>query len=115
MGDDNLNTHNLSALYENFEAQQAWALAQRFEFFFTPTNGSWLNIIEIEFSTLARQCLNRRIPTQEQLTAEVLALVQERQRKGIRIRWQFSLTAARDKLNRHYQHLHTDNHKYKIT
>jgi DDE superfamily endonuclease len=102
-------------LYENFEAQQAWALAQRFEFYFTPTSGSWLNMIAIEFSALSRQCLKRRIATQEQLATEVLALVQERQRKGIRIQWQFSLTAARDKFNRHYQCLHSDNHKYKAT
>jgi hypothetical protein len=112
---DNLNTHDRSALYENFEAQQAWALAQRFEFYFTPTSGSWLNMIEIEFSALSRQCLKRRIATQEQLAAEVLALVHERQRKGIRIRWQFSLTTARDKFNRHYERLHADNYKYKDT
>jgi len=35
-------------------------------------------MIEIELSALARQCLHRRIPTQEKLAQEVLALVQER-------------------------------------
>jgi hypothetical protein len=47
-------TKSRSALYENFEVQQAWALAQRFEFYFTLTRGSWLNMIEIEFSALSR-------------------------------------------------------------
>jgi len=36
---DNLNTHTLSALYENFPAEEAFALAQRFEFYYTPKSG----------------------------------------------------------------------------
>lgn len=100
---DNLNTHDLSSLYETFGAEEAFALAQRFEFYFTPKSASWLNMIEIEFSALSRQCLNRRIPTQEQLKSEVLTLLQERDRKAIKINWQFSLTAARDKFETHYQ------------
>jgi hypothetical protein len=100
---DNLNTHDLSALYETFGAEEAFALAQRFEFYFTPKSGSWLNMIEIEFSALSRQCLNRRIPTREQMEREVLALVQERERKAIKVNWQFSLQAARTKFDSHYQ------------
>jgi hypothetical protein len=50
---DNLNTHNASAFYENLPADQAFALAQRFEFNYTPKSASWLNMIEIEFSALA--------------------------------------------------------------
>ena len=59
-------------------------------------------MIEIEFSALARQCLNRRIPTQEQLAKEVLAIVKERSEKKIKINRQFSIEAARTKFNRHY-------------
>ena len=33
---DNLNTHNLSSLYETFPAEEAFALGQRFEFYYTP-------------------------------------------------------------------------------
>jgi hypothetical protein len=58
---DNLNTHDTSAFYENLPADEALALAERFEFYFTPKSASWLNMIEIEFSALARQCLHRRI------------------------------------------------------
>ncbi|NEQ55485.1 MAG: hypothetical protein F6K11_36110 [Leptolyngbya sp. SIO3F4] len=58
-------------------AEEAFALAQRFEFHYTPKSASWLNMIEIEFSALARGCLHQRIPTQAQLEREVLALVQE--------------------------------------
>lgn len=99
---DNLNTHDLSALYETFSPAEAFALAQRFEFYFTPKSASWLNMIEIEFSALSRQCLSRRIPTLEQMEREVLTLLQERQDKGIKINWQFSLRAARTKFERHY-------------
>lgn len=100
---DNLNTHSLSALYETFAAEEAFALAQRFEFHFTPKSASWLNMIEIEFSALSRQCLNRRIPTFEQVEREVLSLVQQRQDKAIKINWQFSLQSSRTKFERHYQ------------
>lgn len=102
---DNLNTHCTSALYETFAPEEAFALAQRFEFYFTPKSASWLNMIEIEFSALSRQCLSRRIPNQEQMEREVMALLQERQDKGIKINWQFSLSKARTKFDRHYQKL----------
>ena len=92
---DNLNTHNTSAFYEHLPADEAFALAQRFVFYYTPKTASWLNMIEIEFSALARLCLNCRIPTQAKLEAEILALVAERDRKRIKIDWQFSIQAAR--------------------
>jgi hypothetical protein len=63
----NLKTHDASAFYENLLADAALALAERFEFYYTPKSASWLNMIEIEFSALSRQCLNRRIPTIEKL------------------------------------------------
>jgi hypothetical protein len=72
---DNLNTHHASSFYAHLPADEALALAQRFDFYYTPKSASWLNMIEIEFSALARQCLHRRIPTQEALAHEVLALV----------------------------------------
>jgi len=99
---DNLNTHDASAFYENLPADEARALADRFEFYFTPKSASWLNMIEIEFSAIARQCLNRRIPTMELLKQEVLAIVDDRNAKKIKITWQFSLQSARTKLNSHY-------------
>ena len=60
---DNLNTHTVGSLYEAFAPSKAFALAQRLEIHHTPRHGSWLNIAEIELSALARQCLDRRIPT----------------------------------------------------
>jgi len=109
---DNLNTHDTSAFYENLPADQALALAKRFEFHFTPKSASWLNMIEIEFSALARQCLHRRIPTMALLEQEILALVRERDAKHIKINWQFSIPSARSKLNSHYVAIHCDNKKF---
>jgi hypothetical protein len=109
---DNLNTHDNSAFYENLPADKALALAERFEFYFTPKSASWLNMIEIEFSALARQCLNRRIPTIEQLQREILALVNERHSKQIKIDWQFSIQSARSKLNSHYTAVQQGNNKF---
>ncbi len=105
---DNLNTHNASSFYEHLPAPDAFALAQRFEFYYTPKAASWLNMIEIEFSALARGCLHRRIPTLEQLERDVLALVNERHQQRIKINWQFSIETARDKFQRHYQSIRAD-------
>ena len=112
---DNLNTHDASAFYENLPADEAQALADRFEFFYTPKSASWLNMIEIEFSALTRLCLARRIPTIEQLEREVLAIVADRAEKRIKISWQFSLQSARSKLNSHYVKVHSGNQKFKET
>lgn len=110
---DNLNTHNASSFYETFEAEEAFRLAQLFEFYYTPPKASWLNMIEIEFSAIARQCLNRRIPEREELRQEVAAIVKEREEKKILIDWQFSIEKARKKLNRHYEKVNQKNEKYK--
>ena len=111
---DNLNTHTFSAFYEHLPADEAFALAQRFEFVYTPKSASWLNMIEIEFSALARLCLNRRIPTIEQLETEVMALIADRNRKNIPINWQFTIDHCRDKLNRHYSLVNDANATFKI-
>jgi hypothetical protein len=112
---DNLNTHDTSAFYENLPADEAFALAERFEFYFTPKSASWLNMIEIEFSALARLCLNRRIPTLDQLEQEVSALISERRSRKVKINWQFSIQSARTKLNSHYVDVYDDNSKFNIS
>jgi len=77
------------------------ALANRFEFHFTPKSASWLNRIEIELSALTRLCLDRRIPSQDLLEREVLSLVVQRKADKTKITWQFSVQAARSKPNSH--------------
>jgi transposase len=110
---DNLNTHDTSAFYENLPADEAFALAQRFEFFFTPKSASWLNMIEIEFSALARLSLHRRIPTIEKLESEIMAIISDRVNKRIKIHWQFSSEKCREKLNARYLVVNDGNSKFK--
>ena len=110
---DNLNTYSKNAFYEQFDAEVAAELSDRFEFVFTPTSASWLNMIEIEFSVLSRQCLNRRISSISKLSNEVIAYFKERTKKAIKIDWQFSREKARKKLNKHYKKVNSENEKYK--
>jgi len=112
---DNLNTHNISSFYETFDAQEAARLTDIFEFVYTPKSASWLNMIEIEFSALSRQCLNRRISSIGELSNEVIAYFKERSEKGIKINWEFSRKTARLKLNRRYSKVNSDNQKFILT
>jgi len=99
---DNLNTHNKSSLYEAFPAKEAKRIADKLEIHYTPKHGSWLNIAEIEFSHLSRQCLERRIPNKETLQAEVSAWNNTRNQKKVKANWQFTVDDARIKLKRLY-------------
>lgn len=110
---DNLNTHGFDSFYQLLLAEQAESLAQRFEFVYTPKKASWLNMIEIEFSALSRQCLNRRISSINQLAKEVFAYFKERNDQRIPITWQFTQSQARQKLNRHYVKVNPLNLIYK--
>ena len=106
---DNLNTHNSGSFYESLPAEEALALAQRFEMHYTPKKGSWLNIAELELSALSRICLRRRIKSIEELDREVQAIVKERNELKIKVEWQFTITQAREKLSRHYEEVTSKN------
>jgi hypothetical protein len=99
---DNLNTHGPASFYEAFAPEEARRLTERFEFHYTPKHGSWLNMAEIEFSALSRQCLDRRIGAAEVLRSEVRAWQQKRNAASKAIDWQFTAADARIKLKRLY-------------
>jgi hypothetical protein len=99
---DNLNTHNASSFYENLSPAEAYSLMKRFEFHYTPKKGSWLNMAELEFSAISRICLSRRIAEIETLSREIESIVKERNELEIKVKWQFTVENAREKLNRHY-------------
>ena len=99
---DNLNTHVVSALYEAFPAPEARNLAKRLEMHHTPKHGSWLNIAEIVISTLARQCLCRRIPNLDRLAKELMAWNQDCNSVQKPVNWQFTTDDARVKLKHLY-------------
>jgi hypothetical protein len=99
---DNLNTHTPAALYEAFPPAEARRILRKLEFHYTPIHGSWLNMAELEFSLLARQCLGRRIPDRDTLVTEVAAWETARNEQRATIRWQFTVDDARRKLHRLY-------------
>jgi DDE superfamily endonuclease len=102
---DNLNTHTPGSFYEVLPPGEAFALAQKFEPHYTPKKGSWLNMAEIEFAALSKQCLDRRIPAVETLRREVLAWADQRNLARKTVNWKFSQTDARNKLHRHYHNV----------
>ena len=105
----NRNTPTDAAFYQHLPAAEARALATRFEVHYTPKNASWLNLVELELSAIARQCLHQRIPTQDERSAHVAACVAERHAACATVKWQFSLEKARTKLDRHYQKIKATN------
>lgn len=102
---DNLNTHTVSSFYEAFLPEEAHRLANRIEWVYTPKHGSWLNIAEIEFSALKRQCLNRRIPAMDILHQELAAWEQDRNNGARNITWHFTTPDARRKLRKLYPNI----------
>lgn len=99
---DNLSTHKKSALYEAFPPEEAKRIADKLDIHHTPKHGSWLNIAEIGLSVLARQCLDRRIPTVQYLGKEAKAWTTKRNQDPAPINWQFTTQKARIKLRRLY-------------
>lgn len=99
---DNLNTHKPSSLYEAFTPEEARRILNRLEIHYTPKHGSWLNMAEIEFSVLQRQCLDRRIPDQTYLKQTIADWELNRNRKAVKVNWQFTTEDARIKLRRLY-------------
>lgn len=102
---DNLNTHTPSSFYENLPAKEAFALSQRFEMVYTPKKASWLNMAEIEFSALSKQCLDRRIGEIKKLREEVRHWATKRNQDKIKITWQFTKNHAREKFGRFYEEI----------
>jgi hypothetical protein len=99
---DNLNTHKLASLYQASPPERARRIAERREIHHTPKHGSWLNMAEIELSVLARQCLDRRIETRQELEREVAAWEERRNERGDQVQWRFTTADARIQLRRLY-------------
>lgn len=106
--EDQLNTHNPAALYQAFEPAKARSILDRLELHFTPKHGSWLNMAEIEFSVLSRQCLSCYIPSRDILASEVLAWETQRNTRKATVDWRFTTADARIKLKKLYPVIHCD-------
>lgn len=105
---DNLNIHHPATLYETFEPQEANRILRKLEFHYTPKHASWLNQVEIEFSVLSRQRLNRRIATQAELAEEVKAWQNQRNAQTT-ANWRFSSVDSRIRLEHLYPKLEQEN------
>jgi hypothetical protein len=99
---DNLSTHSPAALYQTFPPTEARRLVKRLEFHYTPKHGSWLNMAELEFAVLSRQCLGRRLQDRTMLQREIAAWEAERNRAKATAHWHFTTAQARIKLHRLY-------------
>jgi hypothetical protein len=99
---DNLNTHALGSLFATYPPEEAWRLARRLEFHFTPKHASWLNMAELELSVLSRQCLDRRLASREAVAEEVTPWEEARNRAGVKLVWSFRVADARRKLTHLY-------------
>lgn len=99
---DNLNTHVGASLYKTFEPSEARRLLSKLQFHYTPKHGSWLNMAEIEFSLLSRQCLKDRMADKDSMGRQVTAWVNQRNSKNSEMNWRFTKENARIKL----QHLY---------
>jgi hypothetical protein len=99
---DNLNTHVKASLYKAFPPAEARRILNRLSFHYTPKHGSWLNMAEIELSVLSKQCLDRRIPDQDTLKAEIAAWQTKRNESANTVDWRFTTQDARIKLKHLY-------------
>ncbi len=99
---DNVNTHHPGVLYDTFSPAEARRIARKLEWHYTPTHGSWLNMIEIEWSVLARQCLGRHLEDLATTQGEVDAWAARRNADHATVQWRFTTTDARQTMTTLY-------------
>jgi len=99
---DNLNTHSLASLYDAFPPAEARRLVEKLEIHHTPKHGSWLDMAEIQLSVLARQCLDQRIGSLDELRQILDAWTVIHHTVPHKISWRFTTADARIKLRRLY-------------
>jgi len=66
--------------------------AGRFEFVFTPTHGSWLNMIESFFSKITRQMLRGiRVSSKQELAERIYQYFDEINEDPVVFRWKYKM------------------------
>lgn len=99
---DNLNIHNYSSFFAALPEERAMELREKISFCFTPKHASWLNMAEIEFSALSRQCLKQRIGSIEKMRKIVDAWQQHRNKRKTKICWSFTSDDAHETFKKFY-------------
>ena len=65
----------------------------RFKFVFTPTHGSWLNLIESFFSKIARSFLRQiRVESKQELVERIYKGIEEINQEPVVFRWKYKLS-----------------------
>lgn len=65
---------------------------ERFEFVFTPKHGSWLNIIELFFSKIARSFLRHiRVQTKEELVERIYQGISQINEEPVIFKWRYKM------------------------
>ena len=68
------------------------ARQNRFEFVFTPKHPSWLNMVEIFFSKMARSFLRSlRVKSKDELIQRIYKYIQEINEYPVIFRWKYKL------------------------
>ena len=84
---DNLRVHTSTKTREYL-----LTVPNRFEFVFTPKHGSWLNIVEMLFSKLARTMLREiRVKTIEELKNRIEQYFQEINKSPVIFKWKYKM------------------------
>jgi len=76
-----------------------WLLSKpgRFEFVFTPKHGSWLNMIEMFFSKIARSFLrNIRVENKQELMDRIYMGIEEINQEPVVFRWKYKMEEKED-------------------
>ena len=93
---DNLNTHALKSLVEEFGSGKGLRIWRRFTIHYTPKHASWLDAAEMEASFVSRECLGqRRIGDLATLKKQVNAWAKQADRDRRAINWKFTVSDAR--------------------
>lgn len=106
---DNLNIHSYGSFFAALPEQRAIELREKINFCFTPKHGSWLNMAEIEFSALSRQCLKQRIGSIEKMKRIVDAWQQHRNLRKVKICWSFTSEDAHQTFKKFYPEVEFEN------
>jgi transposase len=84
---DNHSTHNSAETKAYLDSHPG-----RFEFIFTPTHGSWLNLIESFFGKLSRVCLkNIRVDSKDELSERIYRYIKEINKNPIVYKWTYKI------------------------
>jgi transposase len=67
----------------------------RFEFIFTPTHGSWLNLVETFFAKMAHSMLRRiRVSSKAELKKRIELYLDEVNQAPVVFRWKYGLDSV---------------------